>query len=96
MDDLKTMQALGIDLGDRAAVDKAASDAAAEAAARKEQAELLALAQRWDKMMQRAFKGIYPRPLRHKMMKRNVERREREQAAREAAERAEAEKGAWS
>lgn len=76
MDD-KLIQSLGIDLSDPAAVNRAASDAEAEAKQREEQAKIVAYARAWDKMMQRAFKGIYPRPLRHKMMQRNLERKRR-------------------
>lgn len=75
MDD-KTIEALGIDLSNPAA----ASEAAAEAKRRDEEAAVLAYAQAWDKLVQRAAKGIIPRPLRHARMRRNIARRERAEA----------------
>lgn len=73
MDD-KAIEALGIDLSNRAA----ASDAAAEAQRKRDEARLLAYVEAWDKMMQRAFKGIYTRKMRHDAMHRAAARQARE------------------
>lgn len=67
---------LGVDLSDRASL----ADADAEAAARAEEARKTAYARAWDAMMQRAFKGIYTRKMRHDGMRRALKRREREEA----------------
>lgn len=80
MDD-KTIEAIGIDLSDRVAL----SAAEAEAKQREEQERIVAYAEAWDRMVQRAAKGIIPRPLRHARMRRNLERKQRAEA-REAAE----------
>lgn len=69
-DELKRMASQAVDLG-RADADRKAEQAAKERAA--EAAATLAVA-RWEKAMNRAFKGIVPRPTRRAMMVRAAER----------------------
>lgn len=80
MDD-KTIEALGVDLSDRAAL----SAAEAEAKDREEQERRVREAKAWDRMMQRAFKGIYTRKFRHDGLRRALARRQREEASHDSA-----------
>jgi hypothetical protein len=70
----------GVDLSDR----HAQAEAAARAAVQADEREKLAYARAWDKMMQRAFKGIYTRGYRHSRMRRAAARFERERAEAQA------------
>lgn len=65
---------LAVDLSDR----QAQADAAAEAARNEELRRMEVYARAWDKMMQRAFKGIYTRKMRHDAIARAAARKEAE------------------
>ena len=64
-ENLKQLAAQAVDL-DKVREERAQEQAAAENAAVDTAVDL---ADRWDRAMNRAFKGIMPRPARHRMLK---------------------------
>lgn len=70
--DLSKIKPEGVDLSDRVRSIEAARQIAADAADSQAEREALQRVQKWDRSMQRIFKGIMPRPYRHAMLRRAV------------------------